>query len=475
MAEAGASREIPEADRKKAAVFFKAGVAKAGAGQYDYAIDLYLDGLKLDPEATEAHQALREISLKRKASGGKDIGGMKKMTMRYGKDPLTNMILAERFLAFDPGNTGRMVELMGNAVDAECIATVRWIGPILLRANLDSGKEEIGKFLALKDAYIAIGDWRHAVDAAQHALRMRPQDMDLAADVKNLSARHTMDAGRYGQGGSFRDSVRNSEEQQKLIDADRDIRTVDALTASILAAREEYKAEPNEPGKINKLVDQLVKTEQSEYENEAIEVLDDVYKRTGAFRWRLRVGQIKMQQLKRMERSLREDVAKNPKDEVAVKTYKEFLKDRAEEEYKEYALAAENYPTDLSYKYEMARRLILLGRQTEAIPLLQQATADAKIRVDGTIELGKAFLAAEYLDEAVDTLHGLTESYPGTGDTKFKEIWYWYGRSLEARGDTADAIKCFSKVTMADFNYRDVQVRIKALRAKGKGGEAGAA
>lgn len=468
MAESGASKEIPEADRKKAQVFFKTGAAKASAGQYDYAIDLYLDGLKLDPEAVDAHQALRDISLKRKASGGKDLGMMQKMKNRYGKDPVANLVIAERFLAYDPGNTGRMAELMGYAVDSDCIAAVRWIGPILLRANLDSGKEEIGKFMALKDAYIAIGDWRHAVDAAQHALRMRPQDMDLAAEVKNLSARHTMDAGRYGQGGSFRDSVRNSDEQQKLMNEDKDIRTVDALTASIIAARAELQAEPTEPGKVTKLVDALMKTEQSEYENEAIEVLDAMYKRTSAFRWRFRVGQIKMQQLKRMERSLREDVAKNPKDEVAVKTYKEFLKDRAEEEYKEFALAAENYPTDLTLKYEMARRLIQLSRQTEAIPLLQQATADAKIRVDGTIELGKAFLAADYLDEAVDTLHGLTESYQGTGDTKFKEIWYWYGRALEARGDIADAIKCFSKVTMADFNYRDVQVRIKALREKQK-------
>lgn len=466
MADESEYRQVPDADRKKAEAFFKQGRTVASAGQFDYAIEMYLQGLKFDPEATEAHQALREISLKRKASGGKDMGMMQKMKNRYGKDDVENMIVAERFLAYDPGNTNRMLELLKYAAEAECKQATMWVGPMLLRANIDSGKPEIGKFLALKDAYMRLGDWQHAVDAAQHALRMRPQDMDLAAEVKNLAAQQTMKAGNYGQGGSFRDSVKNSDEQRKLMDADKDIRSVDALTASIIEARQQYQAEPNEPGKLTKLVDALMKTEQSEYENEAIEVLDAAYKRTGAFRWRFAIGKIKLQQLKRMERSLREEVAKNPKDEEAKKTYKEFLKDRAEEELKEFTLAAENYPTDLTFKYEMARRLIQLGQHTDAIPLLQQAVADAKLRVEGTIELGKAFLAAEFHDEAVDTLHGLTETYQGVGDTKAKEIWYWYGRSLETRGDNPEAIKCYSKVTMWDFNYRDVQARIKALRAK---------
>lgn len=469
MADESEYRQVSEADRKKAEVFFTKARTVAQAGQFDFAIEMFLQGLKFDPEAVTAHQALRDISLKRKASGGKDIGGLKKMGMRYGKDDVDNMLLAEKFLAYDPGNTGRMAELLRYAADADCKEATLWIGPILLRANLDSGKPEIGKFLALKDAYMRLGDWQHAVDAAQHALHMRPQDMDLATEVKHLAAQQTMKAGNYGQGGSFRDSVKNSDEQQRLMNEDKDIRSVDALTAAIIEARKQHQAEPNEPGKITKLVDALMKTEQSEYENEAIEVLDSAYKRLSAFRYRFAISKIKFQQLKRMERSLREDVAKNPKDEEAVKTYKEFVKDRAEEELKEYTLAAENYPTDLSFKYEMARRQIALGNHMDAIPLLQQAVADAKLRVDGTTELGKAFLAADFVDEAVDTLHGLTESYQGVGDSKAKEIWYWYGRSLEHRGDMQDAIKCYSKITMWDFNYRDVQVRIKRLREKLKG------
>lgn len=459
-------RETPEADRKKAEAFFKQAAVKASAGQFDYAIELYLQGLKFDPEAVTAHQSLREIALKRRVSGGKDLGMFEKMKMRYGKDPVDNMITAERFLSFDVGNTGRMLELLNHAVDAGCYDTVRWIGPMLLRANLDSGKPEISKFMALKDAYMTTKDWAHATDAAGHALKMRPSDMDLQSEVKNLAAQQTMSAARYGQGGSFRDSVKNMDEQTKLMNADKDIRSVDALTAAINAAREEYQREPNEAGKINKLVEALIKTESPDHENEAIEILDKAYTTTGQFRFRFSVGKIKIQQLKRMDRSMREQIAKAPKDEGLRQAYLEFRRDRNEEELKEFTLASEAYPTDLSLKYEMARRQIELGQHAEAIPLLQHAVQDAKLRVEATIELGKAFLNAEYLDEAVDTLKNLSESYQLTGDLKFKEINYWLGRALEARGDAADAIKCFSKVAMSDFNYRDVQVRLKALRAK---------
>jgi len=43
-------------------------------GNYDYAIELYLLGLGLDPDSVEAHRELREVSLRRRAAGGKPMG-----------------------------------------------------------------------------------------------------------------------------------------------------------------------------------------------------------------------------------------------------------------------------------------------------------------------------------------------------------------------------------------------------------------
>src|ERR671916_696086 len=72
-------KDIPEEDRKKAQVFFERGRSVAAAGQYDYSVEMFIQGLTLDPENVEAHMELRDISLRRKASGGKALGMMERM------------------------------------------------------------------------------------------------------------------------------------------------------------------------------------------------------------------------------------------------------------------------------------------------------------------------------------------------------------------------------------------------------------
>jgi len=67
----------------------------------------------------------------------------------------------------------------------------------------------------------------------------------------------------------------------------------------------------------------------------------------------------------------------------------------------------------------------------------------------------------------IDTLKGIIDEYQLKGDTKSKEMNYWYGRSLEQKGDIPAAIKAYSQVAMMEFNFRDVQARIKKLRAGG--------
>src|SRR5262249_29877081 len=141
--------------------------------------------------------------------------------------------------------------------------------------------------------------------------------------------------------------------------------------------------------------------------------------------------------------------------------------DRFAQELQMYQEAAENYPTDMSLRYKIADRLFGLGRHDEAIPAFQQARNDPKYRIPSTVGLGRSFLEAGFVDEAVDTLKELLDAYEVKSDSRFIEMSYWYGRALEGKGDIPAAIKAYSSVAMANFNYRDVQARIKRLRAGG--------
>jgi len=274
-----------------------------------------------------------------------------------------------------------------------------------------------------------------------------------------------MHQGKYGRAKTFRDSIRDMDTQRKLLDEDKDVRSGDLLTRAIQAAQAEWEAEPTEAGKLTKYVDALLKTERAEEENRAIEVLDEAYQRTKQFRWRQRVGQIKFTQLNRMDRSLRDEIKLKPNDPEVRQRYVEFTRERAQTEHDELVLWVENYPTDTKFRYEMAKRLVILGRNDEAIPVFQHVRNDPKYRVEATTLLGRAFLESKFLEEASETLKGAIEEYQLKGDDKSKDMYYWYARALEEKGDTQTAIKAYSQVAQWDFNYRDTQVRIRALRA----------
>ena len=125
----------------------------------------------------------------------------------------------------------------------------------------------------------------------------------------------------------------------------------------------------------------------------------------------------------------------------------------------------EAYPTDTSKKYQVGVRLFQLGRHSDAIPIFQQSRADPKFRIPSAVALGQSFLEAGFVDEAVDTLKDVLESYEIKNDSKYTEMQYWYGRALEKKGDVQSALKAYSGVAQSNFNYRDVQARIKRLRA----------
>ena len=455
--------EITSLDRERAKKVFERARTVADSGQHDYAIELFLQGLAYDPEAVDVHKELRRISLTRKATGGKPLSGLKAMGLKKGKDPKQNLLNAEKLLAYDPGNISYMVNLAKAAQKGGYRQTAVWIGPLLLRANLD-GPQDTNTFLLLKDMYKEVGEYKLAGDALGYAAASRPDDSDLQHELRSLAAQMTISQGGYGAGGDFRVSIRDADKQRALLEEEMDIRNVDAMAGMIARARREYEESGQDKGKLIKLVDVLAKTETLKHENEAIELLETTYRETRSYRYHYQAEEIKLKQMVRTERAMREQLEANPRDKDLKKTVDELAHDRLQAELKHYQQAMTAYPTDPRPKYETGKRLFELGRHADAIPILQQAQTDPKYREEAGVMLGRAFLEADFVEEAVDTLRNRIESYQVQGDNKSKEMFYWYGRALEVKGDNDAAAKAYSQIAQWDFGYRDVQTRIKEVR-----------
>jgi tetratricopeptide (TPR) repeat protein len=463
--DAGPSGEITPADRERASKIVDRARKVAETGQYDYAIELFLEGLGYDPDAGDTHRELRKISLTRKATGGKPLSGLKSMGLKRSSDAKQALLNAEKLLAYDPGNIQHMLAVAKAAQKGGYRQAALWIGPLVFRANLD-GPKDTATFLLLKDMYKEFGEFGLAGDALGYAAASRPDDANLQHELRALAAQMTITQGRYGTGGDFRASVRDAERQRALMEEEMDIRDEEAMSGIIQRARRDYEEAPEDRTRLVRLVEVLTKTENAKYENEAMDLLDKTYKETQSYRFRYMSEEIKLKQMARMERTMREQLEGDPGNQGLRKTVEELAHDRLETELKHFRQAMQAYPTELRHRYEVGKRLFDLGRYTEAIPILQQAQSDPKYREEAGVLLGRAFLEADFVDEAVDTLRGRIDAYQIEGDTRAKEMYYWYGRALETKGDTEPALKAYSQIAQWDFGYRDVQNRIRELRGK---------
>ena len=52
---------VPEEDRKKAKTFSDFARKSGDTGNYDYAIEMYMQALGMDPDAVDTHQSLRDL------------------------------------------------------------------------------------------------------------------------------------------------------------------------------------------------------------------------------------------------------------------------------------------------------------------------------------------------------------------------------------------------------------------------------
>ena len=470
--ESSGNDSAPSADKANARIFFQRAEKAAASRNYDYAIDLYIDGIKSCPDAVEdGHQKLRLVSVQRRAAGRKKTGMMEAMKLNVsGKDHLKAMLNAELLLAKEPGNISFMEGMLKNAVKLKLENTIMWLVAFMFEEVLTGKKIVRPRYELIRDALLVVaetadegGSFELAVSALQRAYnvqeylaRAMPQDLVVVNKLRDISSRLTILSGKYDSADSFRDSVRDADSQKDLQETERLVQSRDRLSELIEKAKAKIEAEPNESANINALVDLLTKREDIPREKEAIQVLEKAYKQSDNYRFKLRADDIRLRQIKRKAREL-----KNKDNDAALR---EFQKKRLRFEIDVFKERVEMYPTDLRMKYQYGERLFAARMFDEAIPIFQEAKADPKSRQQCVVLIGRCFLEKEYSGPAMDTFRDGIENHEIKGDEISKELHYWLARALEAEGQGDDARKIYGQLIQWDFNYRDVRDRMDALK-----------
>ncbi len=439
----------------KGNAFFERADQVAETGNWDFAIEMYLEGISREPENLErGHKPLRKVSMNRKAQGGKPAGMIDQFKRRPGKDPVQNLVNAEYMLAKDPGSVSNMIQVLHAAKKCELTGVAHWISLQLLESQRQAKKPNKRILVELINAFETAKDFSMSVQACDMAMQADPNDGELRDRMRSLSALYTIDKGKFEEEGDFTKGVDNLEAQQKIQKKDALVKDEEYLLAQIKRCRQDYLENPHVAGKINNVVDALLKIENEAYENEAIDILAKSHKDSGAYQFKMRIGDIHIRQMSRRFRQLRDSGDTAGATEQARRQLAFEL-----DEYKE---RCANYPTDLGLQFEMGRRQFLSAQYDEAIASLQTAQRDPRRSLRARSLIGQAFVKKGWFSMAAETFEKALESESTEEFTK--ELRYFLGDVLESMGQFDRALEQFSDVAQLDYNYRDVRQRIENIR-----------
>ena len=438
----------------KGKVFFERAEQVADTGNWDFAIELFIEGIKREPgNIAQGHQRLRDMAMNRTAQGGKGPGMGDKFKHRLGKDPEQNLVNSAFLLAKEPGSQQFMNQLRQAASKLDLSDVIKWVCDIMLESQRLAKKQNGKLLMMLVEDFAAMNEFQQAMAACEMAKILSPDDAVIQQTLGDLSAKYTMHKGKYGEEGDFVDKVADLEGQKKLMEQDNLVQSEHFLLEQIEKARSEYLVDPDVSGKINGLADALMKMSDESYEGEAISVLEKAHRDSGAYQYKLRIGDIKIKQMTRRYRKL---VKAGDKDAA-----KKQLRAQLAFELEEYKERSINYPTDLKLKFELGRRQYLSALYDDAIASLQQAQRDPRHHLAAMSYLGQAFEAKGWMREATETY---TKALEGEmSEEKAKELRYNLGNVQEKTGDLEGAREQFSNVAQADFNYKDVRKRLDAV------------
>ena len=456
----------------KARAFFERAEEVASTENFDYAIELYLDGLRLSPDALEdGHAPLRQLGLIRQGRGGKKPSMVERVKRLKGKSPLEKMLNAEYLLAKDSDHLPYAEALLTAAVEGGYLRTAEWIAHIIFEATKASEKSDkvrFDRFILLRDSYKEMQQFDSAVVACQCAAELRPKDAALQDELRDLSASMTMKKGNYGTAKTFRDSVKDRDAQDKLQSQDNVVKSADVKKEAVENARKKIRDGHESVTNILDLAGALFAVETKETDEEAIHLLNNAYDKSKDFTFLKRLGESRIHKLKQSIRQLTKQLPKAPQDELLPKQLQQLQHQLDEVELDHFRDCVENYPTDLRFKYEFGRALIKAQQFDQAIPLFQESQKDPRLKVASMDKMGLCFLLKGWHDDAIDIFQQTLKNCINKDTAIAKDIRYNLARAYEGSGKPNEALDLYRKLAQTDFSYKDVGQRIDFLRKNGK-------
>ena len=435
----------------------------ANKGNYDYAIELYREVLRREPEYEGARVLLRGTERRRQnESGGGTASAL--MALLKGMVPIIKAKLSgseslkkiehvEDFLEENPRHVGGLLMVGHACLDAGFKGTA----VNTYKDALSIQPENKRALWALARIQEEAGEMGEALRAYTVLQRLEPNNRDLAHKLRDVhAARHMQTSGMEGA-ESFRDWIRD---EGAAIEGEHREATGSQRGKQIAEALEELKDDDMNVTKITRLVSLY------EFEGDhekAQTLLADARKRLpDSYELRQCWGEMQLQIYERDLRDIGAALKKNPEDQALRQQSVQLDRERKQLAVEEYGWLARQHPTDHAARLKLANALFDVGDLDDAIAAFQVASRDPKLETQAAKMLGRSFCAKEQYDLALEQYNRAIARNPQMDENGI-ELQYLLAEAMEKSGDTDGALTIFKKIYSHDINYRDVRQKVASL------------
>ena len=240
-------------DPVKAKKFFDHAQAVYDTTNYAYSMVLWLQGLRQDPTSMFGLEKFFESAQAFARAEGRDKPTKEQASNFGGKGPVEAYLGELLAWGIRPDDAPRVLKVLDAATKLDLSEHGYWIAERSLPSLLTTrSKKDI--LVKLKDALVKLGRVRPGGEGRRGGPSVDPTDSNLEAEMRNRRPGQMTSGGyeRTGEAGGFRANIRGAEQQRKLEEQTRIVKTEETIDRLIEDARADYERRPDDRNTIGK-------------------------------------------------------------------------------------------------------------------------------------------------------------------------------------------------------------------------------
>jgi tetratricopeptide (TPR) repeat protein len=453
--------ESNDRQRQMAQQLFERGNDAALKANFDYAIQMYKDCCKIDPDNLVYRQALRGIERRKFGNDPAKVGrlvGARLQPIRLraktakAKSQWTHVLeVCEEAFTQNPWDVSAARDSAEAAEQLGFVELAQWL---LESVQAQANDSEFFRYQA--HVHELNQSWQKAIQAWERVKKLAPNDDNANRQINALSAKATIH--RAGLNEAL------------------DKRAVSAAAEARAAELEDLK-QPTLPID-QRLLNQI--EEQPEQVGPYLQ-LADFYRARGKLDEAEKIlarglkavpkdsvlltahAEVQMSRLQRAIEVCTQKCRERPADAEAKAKLERYTTMLTDYEVKEYGrrLALRSHDLELEFQYGL--RLAKAGKHDEAITAFQHARSQESLKVQAMLQAGLCFEAIGKLKLAERSFEEALKAADLTDRPTLNELHYRLGRVAENQGNLAAAEEHYNEVAAHDYSYRDVAQRLQNL------------